>query len=240
MATIQRPLKEGSVRTYQEKVGLGFVDILASEMDADLDTIYAAWNSTGGVTDSMIASVGWNKLSGGTVAAGGDLAGSTYPNPVIGVDAITTAKLRNGAVTFAKRAEVVQASVTQVATIPTLTTGVVTVLTFDTVQVNDGGAYATGTPNRFTIPATGMYLIGAGASFNRVSGGTQRLIQIRAAGTIIAGDDGGVGTYATRSVVVATPLSSAQVVQLEAYQDSGAGLALLDTPRPTFWIVRVG
>src|SRR5262245_22445247 len=46
MATIQRPVKEGSGpnRTYQEKVGLGFVDILASEMDGDIDTIYAAWN----------------------------------------------------------------------------------------------------------------------------------------------------------------------------------------------------
>src|SRR5262245_44854369 len=47
MAAIQRPVKEGSVRTYQEKVGLGFLDILASEMDGDLDTVYAAWN--GGV-----------------------------------------------------------------------------------------------------------------------------------------------------------------------------------------------
>src|SRR4029453_4971663 len=52
MATSQRPTKEGSVRTYQEKVGLGFVDILASEMDADLDTIYAAWN--GGVDSATL------------------------------------------------------------------------------------------------------------------------------------------------------------------------------------------
>jgi len=49
---LQRPLKEGNVRTYQEKVGLGYLDILASEMDADLDTIYAAWN--GGVATANI------------------------------------------------------------------------------------------------------------------------------------------------------------------------------------------
>jgi hypothetical protein len=57
---LQRPLKEGSVRTYQEKVGLGFLDILASEADGDSDTIYAAWNGT----------------------LGGDLSG-TLPNPTI-------------------------------------------------------------------------------------------------------------------------------------------------------------
>jgi hypothetical protein len=57
---LQRPLKEGSVRTYQEKVGLGFTDILASEADGDSDTIYAAWNGT----------------------LGGDLSG-TLPNPTI-------------------------------------------------------------------------------------------------------------------------------------------------------------
>jgi hypothetical protein len=62
MAT-QRPLKEGSVRTYQEKVALGFPDILASEMDADLDTIYAAWN--GGVATANLndASVTEAKLA---------------------------------------------------------------------------------------------------------------------------------------------------------------------------------
>jgi hypothetical protein len=212
----------------------------------------------------------WGASLGGppSGAASGSLAG-TYPGPSIAASAVRgtpssggtareiakasiwaaddlidlsvpTAKLADGAVTFAKRGEVVQASVTQVATLPTLATGVVTVLAFDTIQTNVGGAFASGTPNRFTIPTNGFYLIGATVSFDRSSGGTQRLVQIRAAGAIIAADDGGVGTFATRSVVVATPLLSTQVVQVEAYQDCGAGLALLTTPKPTFWLVRLG
>jgi len=57
---LTRPLKEGSVTTYQQKVALGFKDILASEADADHDTMYAAWNG----------------------ALGGDLTG-TLPNPTV-------------------------------------------------------------------------------------------------------------------------------------------------------------
>jgi hypothetical protein len=59
MPTLERPLKEGSVRTYQQKVVLGFPDILASEADADHDTIYAAWNGgvdTGNLLDNCVTS----------------------------------------------------------------------------------------------------------------------------------------------------------------------------------------
>jgi len=62
---LTRPLKEGSVTTYQQKVALGFKDILASEADGDHDTMYAAWNG----------------------ALGGDLSG-TLPNPTV----VATAK----------------------------------------------------------------------------------------------------------------------------------------------------
>jgi hypothetical protein len=67
---VQRPLKEGNVRTYQEKVGLGFTDILASEADADHDTIYAAWNAgldTPDIHDSAITSA---KLAANAVIIG--------------------------------------------------------------------------------------------------------------------------------------------------------------------------
>ena len=50
MGVIQRPTKEGNATTYQGKVAAGYTGILAAEVDADLDTIYAAWN---GGTDTV-------------------------------------------------------------------------------------------------------------------------------------------------------------------------------------------
>ena len=58
-----RPLKEGSVTTYQAKVAAGFPDILASEMDADLDTIYAAWNGGVNTANLVNGSVTYAKLA---------------------------------------------------------------------------------------------------------------------------------------------------------------------------------
>jgi hypothetical protein len=71
---LQRPLKEGSVRTYQEKVGLGLTDILASEADADFDTIYGAWNG----------------------ALGGDLTGA-LPNPELAAGVVRGTPSAGGA-----------------------------------------------------------------------------------------------------------------------------------------------
>jgi len=60
---VTRPLKEGSVTTYQAKVAAGFPDILASEVDADLDTIYAAWNGNVGTANLVDGSVTYAKLA---------------------------------------------------------------------------------------------------------------------------------------------------------------------------------
>jgi len=101
MAVIQRPAKQGNATTYQGKVAQGYTGILAAEVDADLDVIYAAWNggvdtvniAAGSITADKIApnQIGTRELADLGVATG-DLANL----------AVTTPKLADGAVTLAK------------------------------------------------------------------------------------------------------------------------------------------
>ena len=67
-------------------------------LPSQVTTPYIA-DAPNGVTDSKITSVSWGKITSAPTtyppsgAAGGDLAGSTYPNPVIAPGAVTDAKI---------------------------------------------------------------------------------------------------------------------------------------------------
>jgi len=96
MAVIQRPPKEGGATTYQGKVAQGYTTILASEVDADLDAIYAAWNGgtdTVNIADNSITSA---KIQSGAVGSR-ELQDGGIATVDIGNAQVTAAKLGPGA-----------------------------------------------------------------------------------------------------------------------------------------------
>jgi hypothetical protein len=114
MALVQRPPKQGGSTTYQGKVAQGYTKILASEVDADLDTIFAAWNGgadtvnlrDGAVTSAKLAAgaVGTRELADGGVATG-DLADLAVTTAKLADLAVSTGKLADTAVTTPKLAD---------------------------------------------------------------------------------------------------------------------------------------
>jgi Chaperone of endosialidase len=107
--TLQRPLKTNNTRTYVDEVtsvAPADAPILAPEVDADLDTLYNAWNNPASAFPP-------------TGPAGGSVLAGTYPNPTLAANAVWTANILDLAVTDAKITSVAWAKVTGAPTIPT-------------------------------------------------------------------------------------------------------------------------
>jgi hypothetical protein len=103
MAQIPRPPKQGNVVTYVAKVAAGYPRILAGEVDADLDTIYGAWNGgadTVNIRDSAVTS---QKLAADAVGPREIADGGVF-TVALADNAVTTPKLADGAVTSGKLA----------------------------------------------------------------------------------------------------------------------------------------
>jgi hypothetical protein len=117
MAQIPRPPKQGNVMTYVAKVAAGYPHILAGEVDADLDTIYGAWNSgadTINIRDGAITSA---KLAADSVGPR-ELQDSGVGNANLADAAVTTSKLADGSVTDPKIVSVAWAKVTGATSLP--------------------------------------------------------------------------------------------------------------------------
>jgi len=85
MGTVLRPIKRGDVRTFDESYNKGFKSAWASEVDADFDTLYDAWNfGTINVADGSITS---DKIADGSVTG-----------QKIATSSITSAHITDGSV----------------------------------------------------------------------------------------------------------------------------------------------
>jgi hypothetical protein len=101
MAQIPRPPKQGNVTTYVAKVAAGYTKILAGEMDADLDTIYGAWNGGADTVNLRDGAVTGPKLAPDAVGPR-ELADSGVQTAALADGAVTTPKIADGAVTDPK------------------------------------------------------------------------------------------------------------------------------------------
>jgi hypothetical protein len=101
MAQIPRPPKQGNVTTYVAKVAAGYGRILAGEMDADLDTIYGAWNAGADTVNIRDGAVTSSKLAADSVGAR-ELQDGGIITANLGDASVTTPKIADGAVTDPK------------------------------------------------------------------------------------------------------------------------------------------
>jgi hypothetical protein len=179
-------------------------------------------------------------------AAGGDLAGSTYPNPTIAA----------GAVTPAKFGPIPQVRATKTTNQPIASTaGVFDTVTWDATQYDTAGIFNAATPDRLTVPVAGVYAIEAGVRWQG------NLTGFRFAGiclnqppaTCSAADNFAVSEYATnddpgvgaikltqQSVSTHLKLSAGDVLRLIVTQDSGASLTVDGLPATFFAISWIG
>jgi hypothetical protein len=103
--------------TYVAKVAAGYPHILAGEVDADLDTIYGAWNSGADTVNIRDGAVTSAKLAADAVGPR-ELQDSGVGTTNLADASITTPKIADGAVTDPKIVSVAWAKLTGVPVAP--------------------------------------------------------------------------------------------------------------------------
>lgn len=112
MAIIARPAKQGGATTYQGKVAQGFTKILSAEVDADLNTIFDAFNDGVDAVNIRPNAITADKIAPdqlGPRELADDLPGSILATGAItareiGTDAVGSDEILAGSVTRAKLA----------------------------------------------------------------------------------------------------------------------------------------
>lgn len=107
MATIQRNVKTFGTRSFVGEVAAAptnLAPILSNEVDADLDTVYAAWNGGADSVNIKDLSVTTAKLADFAVT-GVKIAAGAVGAPQLFDPAVTTSKIVDGAVTTPKLAD---------------------------------------------------------------------------------------------------------------------------------------
>lgn len=108
---------------------------------------------------------------------------------------------------------------------------------------DQGGFFNPALPTRFTIPVTGVYILGGTTSWDANATGT-RYMELRVNGTnILEADESNSDALSSHFVSLATTFhfSAGDYIELLVRQTSGAGLICSSTDNaPIFWAIYVG
>jgi len=166
MGVIQRPAKEGNATTYQGKVAQGFTKILASEVDADLDRIYAAWNGGADTVNIGKDAITSDKIAPGAVGSR-ELQDGGVKTIDLGDLQVTTIKLADANVTGAKIANAPNGVGTN-----NLNDGAVTLAKLGTSAKTLGGDLSGTIDAAVVLKSTGNFDAGGQMTFKGTAPGT--------------------------------------------------------------------
>ena len=136
------------------------------------------------------------------------------------------------------------AKVTRMSSDQTIANNTDTAVSFDTEEYDDGGFFDSGSPTKFTITESGIYLFGASVQYDINTSGIRNIQLTKNASTWIAKNTisvatGGGGNMSITSLV---SLAAGDYVTTVVNQTSGGNLAILSGAHPgilNMWIVRV-
>jgi len=167
-------------------------------------------------------------------AAGGDLAGSTYPNPTIAAGAVTPAKW--GTIPQVRAAKTVGNNQAIASS-----NGVFSAVTWDNVSYDTAGMFSAAAPDHLTVPVAGVYVITGGVRWSANAAGFRfaGICLNQDAASCSINENVAVSEYATnddpvignlkltqQSVSTQVKLAAGDTIRLIVTQDSGVGLTV--------------
>ena len=168
-------------------------------------------------------------------AAGGDLAGSTYPNPVIAAGAVTTGKILDGAILGSdmdlsyRKGPVMDIQSASAVNVPNAAWTNVAGWSQGSVSAGGVGAYTSSVSSGvFTFSVAGMYLVVVTVGF-AAGAASRRMIRIEKNGANVRTHDygGGTGTNGMNMEVThIVPMGVGDTMGVAVYQATGSTLAL--------------
>lgn len=166
--------------------------------------------------------------------AGGGLTG-TYPDPLIGANAVGANEVANGSLGSAEFSSSIPAARVANSASQTIGTSGVTVLAFDTERYDTANLHGPANNTLLTAPVDGIYAISASVQWAATGATGMRSLSIqRNAASFLAVDTrddlAGATNATSQEVTTQARLQAGDFVRAQVFQDSGGDLSVNANP----------